>query len=73
MSKVVDLHADQEGHLPNWSEDQALHTNLKKTQRLLIEAARSLTERVTNVSPGFFKLHDSLSERLKKVARRYDA
>ena len=69
-SKSRVMHADQEGHLPKWSEAQALHTGLTKMQRWLIEAAYISTEDATNVSPGFFKLHDNLATRIKHKNRK---
>jgi len=70
-TKAIVLHADQDGHLPNWSEAQTLHTNLTKMQRWLVEAAYIRTENVTNVSPGFFKIHSSIAERIKRENRRH--
>ena len=69
-SNAMVLHADQEGHLPNWNGAQVIHSDLKKTQRKLIEAAYILTEQVTNASSGFFKLHLSIAEQIKKEAKR---
>ena len=50
MSKAIVIHADHEGHLPKWGEAKALHSNLTKMQRWLIEVAYISTEDVTNVS-----------------------
>ena len=69
-SNAIVLHADKEGHLPNWNGAQVMHSDLKKTQRKLIEAAYILTEQVTNASSGFFKLHLSIAEQIKKEAKR---
>ena len=66
-SKALVIHADQEGHLPNWNEAQAIHTGLTKTRRWLIEAAYISTEKVINVSPGFFKLHDIIASQIKDM------
>ena len=57
-------------HLPKWSDAKALHTNLTKTERWLIEAAYIRTEKIINVSPGFFMLHASVAERIKTDIRR---
>ena len=70
-SKAIVLHADQDGHLPKWSEARALHANLTKMQRWILEAAYIRTEPITNVSPGFFKLHNSIAERIKQENRRH--
>ena len=64
------MRADQEGHLPKWSDAIALHTNLTKTERWLIEAAYIRTEKIIHVSPGFFKLHASVAEQIKTDIRR---
>ena len=69
---AIVLHADEEGHLPNWIEAKVLHAYLKKTYRRLIETAYILSEQVTNASPGFFKLHFTIAEQIKKEARRQD-
>ena len=68
-TKAIVMHADKEGHLPNWNGAEALHSNLTKTERWLIEAAYIRTEEVTNVSQGFFKLHACIAERVKKKIR----
>ena len=68
-TKAIVIHADREGHLPDWNNAEALHSNLTKTERWLIEAAYIRTEEVTNVSQGFFKLHTSIAERVKKKVR----
>ena len=63
------MHADKEGHLPKWNEATALHSNLTKKERWLIEAAYIQTEKVLNVSPGFLKLHTSVAEIIKAEAK----
>ena len=69
MSKAIVIHADHDGHLPKWDGARALHSNLTKMQRWLIEAAYISTEDVTNVSSGFFKLAGSISEQIKNENR----
>ena len=70
-TKAIVHHADEAGHLPKWNDAEPLHANLTKTQRWLIEAAYIKTGKAINMSPGFFKLHDSIAERIKKEATRY--
>ena len=72
-TKAIVYHADETGHLPKWNDAEPLHTNLTKMQRWLIEAAYIKTGESMNMSPGpgFFKLHDSIAERIKKEALRY--
>ena len=71
MSKAIVIHADHEGHLPKWDEAKALHSNLTKMQRWLVEAAYISTEDVTNISTGFFKLAGSIAEQIKHENRGY--
>lgn len=68
-TKAIVMHADKEGHLPKWNEATALHSNLTKKERWLIEAAYIQTEKVLNVSPGFLKLHTSVAEIIKAEAK----
>ena len=67
-SKAIVMHADQDGHLPKWDEAVVMHTNLKKVQRWLIESAYINTEKVTNISSGFFKLHPCIAQLIKNEA-----
>ena len=71
-SKALVIHADRHGHLPKWDEATPVHTNLTRIQRWLVEAAYISTEDVTNVSPGFFKLHSSIAKRIKQENHRYN-
>ena len=69
--KAIVLHADQEGHLTRWTEAEILHNNLDKTKRWLVEAAYIQTESVTNISPGFYKLHPVIAKRIRRESRKY--
>ena len=68
-SKALVMHADRHGHLPKWDKAEPLHTDMTRVQRWLIEAAYISTEDVTNVSPGFFKLHSSIAKQIKRENR----
>ena len=51
-----DNHADDKGHLPNWSGAASLDRNFTKGQRKIVEAAFISSGNTLNASPGFFRL-----------------
>ena len=50
------LHAEEQGHLPRWENRTALHTEMEKRKRKLVEAAYIATSLVTNHREGFVSL-----------------
>ena len=45
LTNVLVVHADEEGHLPKWSDASAVHHSLTKHERRAIEAAYICTEK----------------------------
>ena len=67
-SSAFVAHAEEEGHLPDWTGAAVVGQNLSKTQRRIVEAAFIATEMTINTSPGFFRLATAAANLVKKEA-----
>ena len=56
LSNAFVIHAEKEGHLPDWTRATHVDQNFSKTQRRIIEAAFIAKGDVLNTSSGFFRL-----------------
>ena len=68
-SNAFVAHAEEAGHLPNWSGAASLSKEFSKTQRKIVEAAFIAMGGI-NTSPGFFRLASVVAE---LISKKYDA
>ena len=69
-SNAFVAHAEETGHLPNWSGAASISKDFSKTQRKIVEAAHIAMGGTINTSPGFFRLAFPVA---LLISREYDA
>ena len=67
-SSAFVVHAEEEGHLPDWTGAAVVGQEFTKTQRRIVKAAFIATEMTINTSTGFFRLATAAANLVKKGA-----